>query len=390
VVDVDSPATAAPPALTTWESTWRYLFALTFGGLLWVSSLDRLDWEVGAVVIVDLLLGVAGIGLMPWRRRQPLAVALTVNLLGMFSVTASGAVIVITVSVATRRRWREIVPVVVVGLLSSAVFFLTRPDIDDSLGVTMLFSTFFAAAVIATGMYVGARRDLVGTLQERAERAEREQGMRVAQAQATERARIAREMHDVLAHRLSLVAMHAGALSYRRDLTDVEVSEAADVIRSNAHRALTDLREILGVLRAAEATGALDRPQPTLEDLPQLLEETREAGTKVRLRNDIGNLSAAPDTLGRSAYRMVQESLTNARKHAPDTTVDVALCGGPGGELRLEVRNPVRVGAQHSSTPGAGLGLVGLTERAELIGGHLEHATSDGEFVVRAWLPWPA
>ena len=188
---MDSPATAAPPALTTWESTWRYLFALTFGGLLWVSSLDRLDWEVGAVVIVDLLLGVAGIGLMPWRRRQPLAVALTVNLLGMFSVTASGAVIVITVSVATRRRWREIVPVVVVGLLSSAVFFLTRPDIDDSLGVTMLFSTFFAAAVIATGMYVGARRDLVGTLQERAERAEREQGMRVAQAQATERARIA-------------------------------------------------------------------------------------------------------------------------------------------------------------------------------------------------------
>ena len=388
---MDSPATAAPPALTTWESTWRYLFALTFGGLLWVSSLDRLDWEVGAVVIVDLLLGVAGIGLMPWRRRQPLAVALTVNLLGMFSVTASGAVIVITVSVATRRRWREIVPVVVVGLLSSAVFFLTRPDIDDSLGVTMLFSTFFAAAVIATGMYVGVRRDLVGTLQERAERAEREQGMRVAQAQATERARIAREMHDVLAHRLSLVAMHAGALSYRRDLTDVEVSEAADVIRSNAHRALTDLREILGACcgrrrQPARSTGHNRR----WRTCPSCWRRPGRPARRVRLRNDIGNLSAAPDTLGRSAYRMVQESLTNARKHAPDTTVDVALCGGPGGELRLEVRNPVRVGAQHSSTPGAGLGLVGLTERAELIGGHLEHATSDGEFVVRAWLPWPA
>ena len=87
---------------------------------------------------------------------------------------------------------------------------------------------------------------------------------------------------------------------------------------------------------------------------------------------------------------MVQEGLTNARKHAPDTAVDVLLSGGPGGELLLEVRNPIRVGAAASTTPGSGLGLVGLTERAELIGGRLEHTTSGAEFVVRAWLPWPA
>ena len=87
---------------------------------------------------------------------------------------------------------------------------------------------------------------------------------------------------------------------------------------------------------------------------------------------------------------MIQESLTNARKHAPDTTVDVLLSGHAGGQLVLEVRNPLRVGAGISATPGAGLGLIGLTERAELIGGRLEHETSDGDFVVRAWLPWPA
>jgi signal transduction histidine kinase len=230
----------------------------------------------------------------------------------------------------------------------------------------------------------------VATLHERAERAEREQGIRVAQAQTTERARIAREMHDVLAHRLSLVAMHAGALSYRRGLSEAEVAESADVIRSNAHRALTDLREILGVLRTPEADGPPDRPQPTLVDLPALVEEALSAGTQVRLHNRIGELAQAPDTVGRSAYRMIQESLTNARKHAPDTTVDVVLSGQPGGELLLEVRNPIRVGAAVSATPGAGLGLVGLSERAELVGGRLEHALSGGEFVVRAWLPWPA
>ena len=87
---------------------------------------------------------------------------------------------------------------------------------------------------------------------------------------------------------------------------------------------------------------------------------------------------------------MIQESLTNARKHAPDTAVDVTLSGRPGGQLVLEVRNPLRLGSAASATPGSGLGLLGLTERAELIGGRLEHVTSDGDFVVRAWLPWPA
>jgi signal transduction histidine kinase len=87
---------------------------------------------------------------------------------------------------------------------------------------------------------------------------------------------------------------------------------------------------------------------------------------------------------------MIQESLTNARKHAPDTAVDVTLSGRAGGQLRLEVRNPLRLGSAVSATPGSGLGLLGLTERAELIGGRLEHVRLDGDFVVRAWLPWPA
>ncbi len=380
-----------PPPLTRWQSTWRYLFAIVSGVGFWVGSFyDQYAGEFHALWAIDLLLGAVSVVLMRWRRRYPLAVALIVNVLGAFSTAGSGATTVITVSLATRRRWREILPVAAVVFVASLVYFEIHTGAFESSLASLLFTVVFVSAVTATGMYVGARRDLEATLRERADRAEREQGMRVAQAQTTERARIAREMHDVLAHRLSLVAMHAGALSYRRGLSETEVAEAADVIRSSAHRALADLREILGVMRTTEADGSPDRPQPTLVDLPWLVQETIAAGTQVRLDNRIGDLARAPDTIGRSAYRMIQESLTNARKHAPDTTVDVVLSGCRGGELLLEVRNPIRVGAGVSATPGSGLGLVGLTERAELIGGRLEHTMAGGEFVVRAWLPWPA
>jgi signal transduction histidine kinase len=382
----------APPApLTTRQSAWRYGLAVAIGLLIWVESVfNQYDGHLNTVLVLDLACGACGVVLMRWRRQFPLPVALAVNILGAFSTSASGAAALTAVSLATRRRWREIIPMAAVVFVASVVYYNVHPSVDDSpLGV-ILFSVFCTTAFTATGMYIGARRDLMATKQERAERASREERLRVAQGQATERARIAREMHDVLAHRLSLVAMHAGALSYRRGLTEAEVAESADVIRSNAHHALADLREILGVLRTPEDDVRPGRPQPTLVDLPALLEEAQRAGTNVRLRNDIGDLAMAPETVGRSAYRMIQESLTNARKHAPDTAVDVILEGRAGEELVLEVRNPLRVGAVPSVTPGSGLGLVGLTERAELIGGRLEHSVHDGDFVIRASLPWPA
>lgn len=386
---VDATEAAPPPPLTRWQSTWRYLFAVIAGAGFLVASLqNEYAGQVRKLWVLDLVLGVAGVVLMRWRRHRPLLIALIVNALGSFSTAASGAVIVTSVSLATRRRWHEIVPVAVVGFVSSVVFFEAHPGAEPSGLFALLFTVVFVSAVIAPGMYIGARRDLLATLQERADRAEREQGLRVTQARATERARIAREMHDALAHRLSLVALHAGALEYCRGLTDAEVAEAAAITRLSAHRALDDLHEILVVLRAVE-TGEPQRPQPTLVDLPSLIEESAGAGTRVRLNNQIV-LAEAPDTIGRSAYRMIQEGLTNARKHAPDTAVDVTLTGRPGERLVLEIRNPLRVGAGVSTTPGAGLGLLGLVERAELIGGRLEHASSGGDFVVRAWLPWPA
>jgi signal transduction histidine kinase len=380
-----------PDPLTRWQSTWRYLGALLIGGVIW-GTVVKYQWQdVRPLFWLELVVGPAAVALMRWRRAYPLHTALVLTVLGSVSALAAGPALVAVLSMATRRRWRWIVPVAVVNVAASVVFFGVQPNQTDGLPFTLLFTAIFTGAVIAIGMYIGARRELVTTLRERVERAEQEQGWRMAQARTTERARIAREMHDVLAHRLSLVAMHAGALSYRRGLTEREVADAADVIQSNAHQALIELREVLGVLREAEDDSVADRPQPTLSDVPALVESARDAGGHVRLHNGVGDLTTAPASIGRSAYRVIQESLTNARKHAPDTTVDVGLHGAPGGELLLEIRNPVRVGAAVGATPGAGLGLIGLTERAELSGGSLEHAlTENGEFVVRASLPWPA
>jgi signal transduction histidine kinase len=198
-------------------------------------------------------------------------------------------------------------------------------------------------------------------------------------------------MHDVLAHRLSLVAVHAGALAFRHDLTPTQTRETAGIIQANSQRALADLREILGLLRDTErGIDATDhRPQPTLGDLGALLDDERAAGARITLRADLDDLDALPASVGRSAYRIVQEGLTNARKHAPHTAVTVELTGRPGTGLDLAVRNCVPVAPRHRDDDRGGFGLVGLAERAAASHGRFEHGlTPDGEFLLQAWLPW--
>ena len=237
-------------------------------------------------------------------------------------------------------------------------------------------------------MYIGSRRELLARLRERAETTESEQAARLAQSRTAERARIAREMHDVLAHRISMVTMHAGALAYRDDLTPEQVRETAGIIQENSHQALTELRQVLGVLREDPGDADPERPQPSADDLHELLQEAREAGMNVV--SNLGPVEAIPVPMGRTAYRVVQEGLTNARKHAPDTLVTVALSGGPGDGLNISVRNPLRIGSP-LDVPDSGLGLVGLSERAALVGGRLSHGvTADHEFALTVWLPWPA
>lgn len=340
---------------------------------------------------IDIGLGLLSLVAYQFRRRQPFAVAFFTNAVGAMSGSAAGPGVMSLISLSTRRQWREMLPLAAVSIAVRAVYFQISPVKQDPWYVNLGFSVVGTVVCIAIGMYVGARRELLATLEDRADRAEREQAMRVREARTNERASIAREMHDVLAHRISLVAMHAGALAYRTDLSAGETKQTAEIIQSNAHRALGDLREILGLLRRGDHVDAVERPQPTLSDIVELIEEERNAGGHVRLFSTVDPLTSVPDTIGRSAYRMVQESLTNARKHAPDTTVEVYLSGDPGEALKIEVRNPLRTGSVQPSTPGAGLGLIGLAERAALSGGRLEHElTTRGDFVLRAWLPWPS
>ena len=195
-------------------------------------------------------------------------------------------------------------------------------------------------------------------------------------------------MHDVLAHRMSLVALHAGALAYRTDLSGAETRTAAAIIQANSQGALADLREILGLLR--DTGGEADaRPQPTLGDLDALLETERASGAHITLLSDLEDLSAPPVTVGRSAYRIVEEGLTNARKHARHGAGTVELTGRPGLGLDLCVRNPVRVGARHPGDGATGYGLIGLAERAAASHGRFSSGqTPEGDFLLRAWLPW--
>jgi signal transduction histidine kinase len=244
------------------------------------------------------------------------------------------------------------------------------------------------AVLVVSGMLIRSRRQLVRSLQDRARQAEEGQRLRVEEARHLERERLAREMHDVLAHRISLLAVHAGALEFRPGAS-AEEARAAGVIRQCAYEAMEDLREVIGVLREEPGAADPERPQPTLTDLPGLIEQSRLAGATVTLDDRNGELPAVPARIGRHAYRIVQEGLTNARKHAAATHVRVTVAGAPGAELTIEVANPLPLTGADAQLPGGGTGLIGLRERVGLVGGRLEHGcTPDGVFRLRAWLPW--
>jgi signal transduction histidine kinase len=362
------------------------------GGLLWLPTTADAQWHSARGLFwLDLALGLASVPAVPFRRRWPVTLTVAPAAATAFSAAAIGAWIVCQASLATRRRWREIVPTAALSVLTGQVYLAAEPDPTQTWYVNLLLCVLAVAVIVAVGMYVGARRDLLASLRDRVDRVEREQALQVATARASERTRIAREMHDVLAHRMSLIALHAGALAYRTDLTPAETRGTAGIIQVNSQRALADLREILGLLRDTEhgSQGTGHRPQPTLADLRTLLDDERSAGAHITLRSDLPDVDALPASTGRSAYRIVQEGLTNARKHAPNAAVTVELTGRPGDGLDLAVRNPVGVGACSPGADGSGFGLIGLAERAAASHGRLAHGlTPDGDFVVRAWLPW--
>ncbi|NYI76123.1 sensor histidine kinase [Nocardioides panzhihuensis] len=375
------------PRLSLWGHVWRYLAALGISALGLTSSVGGWpDWRFG----LDLGLGLISLVLVFWRRRWPVTITTIVTIASAFSILAAGASALALVSLATRRRWREIIPVSLLSFAAGMFWFgvmdSSTPSIGPSAfamwGLNIGLSVVIIAAMVAWGMYIGSRRELIAALRLRAETAEAEQALRVAQARETERRRIAREMHDVLAHRISHIAMQAGALAYREDLSGDQLRTEVSTIRDGAHRALEDLRTVLGVLRG-NGEDPETAPQPTYADLGRLVEETRAGGMNITMEDDVDG--SPPEAVGRSIYRVVQEGITNARKHAPGAALKVSLRGSEEHGIDVLLRN--RLGFD-SNTPGSGLGLIGLTERVDLAGGRLTHRTEKDVFILEAWLPW--
>jgi signal transduction histidine kinase len=353
-----------------------YLIAFAIGA---VAIADTWTQHRAWVLVAELAVGLAALASLRWRRSHPAAVALATAAASIVLIALSGAQLLATFNAAIRARGRDLAIVAGLSIVSCFTIPLLYPG-DTGYWVGVGIGLLCNAVVIGWGLFVRARRELVRSLRERADRAGDE-------ARTAERRRIAREMHDVLAHRLSLLSVHAGALEFHPDAPAEEVAAAAGVIRQSARAALDELRGVIGVLREQDGEDMTAQPQPTLADLLALVEESRAAGMRLTSQIELGDASA-PATVGRTAYRIAQEGLTNARKHAPAAAVTLTVRAGDG-DVQVEVRSlaPVAVAAE-SALPGAGTGLIGLAERVSLAGGELEHGVdADGAFVLRARLP---
>ena len=349
--------------------------------------------------VLDSVLGVPACLLVWWRRRWPLLVGFLAVGLSVISAGAGGAAIVGLLTVAVHCQPRRTLQLAALSVFSGAVSAAIYTHSRFNYG-NFAFWIVVTIAVVGFGSFVRARRELLLSLRDRARRAEDQQHLRVREAQLAERARIAREMHDVLAHRISLLSVHAGALEFNPGASPEEIARAAGVIRVSARAAQEELREVIGVLRAGSQLDDVEPPQPTIVDLATLVEESRAAGMDVSFKDSLEAPSLSP-ILGRTVYRVVQEALTNARKHAPGQVVTINLGGDRGSGVLVEVVNRPWVGqaeaagAGDAQEPGdaghvgSGTGLVGLTERVTLVGGHLvSEQLAGGGFRLQVTLPW--
>ncbi|GAA4418963.1 histidine kinase [Georgenia halophila] len=335
-----------------------------------------------------------------WRRRFPVALGVVAVAVAAFSNTATGAVLVAFFNLAVHRGWRWSVPMVPAALLLGAPYVWEY--FPGYLGLPLVWMLLIGATLslsVAAGLAVRARRQVVLALREQTDAVRRESELRLEKAREAERDGLAREMHDVLAHRISLLAVHAGALEFRAEQsaagkadppTPEELQESAGVVRRNAHVALEELRGVLHVLRAAEPDHEPTAPpQPGLDQVADLVEEVTASGQRVELTLDVAGI---PDAVGRTVYRVVQEGMTNARKHAPGAGVRVSVRTDEGCVV-VAVTNPVPVGVTEGELAGARVGLHGLAERVRIHRdgartGTLEHGLRDGVFRLEARIPW--
>jgi signal transduction histidine kinase len=351
----------------------------------------KTPWAPLPLVVVAVA-GVAGSLALLARRRWPVPVAAV----GAAAHVLSGnpGPLLAGLFTATERSPRRLLPL----LAAIGVAGFVGPEwVDDLHGGDVVSAALLTAVVMAFGGYVATRRDLIESLRDRAARVDAERRMRDDQARIGERTRIAREMHDVIAHKVALISLHAGALEVGARGEPDKVEQEAALIRSTAHEALEELRSILGLLRSGDggdpagagATAGSGGPAAdaasAADHLERLVESWRAAGVTVTLTDDVG---AMPAPTARAVHRLVQEGLTNAHKHAPGSGVDVSVSGGRGHDVVVAVTNPT-VAPDEPAPPGAGVGLIGLDERLRTVGGTLSSGVdATGVWRLEGRLPW--
>ncbi|NED12306.1 histidine kinase [Streptomyces sp. SID9124] len=328
-----------------------------------------------------------------WRRTRPLPV---LALMAPFSLVNvwTGAVIqasllqeIVVFNIAVRLPMRTLAWS---GALLAAPLVIASGRFPQDWGRLVLPHVWVFAIAALAGILVRTRKEFTEALVDRADRLERERDQQARLAAAAERTRIAREMHDIIGHNLSVITSLADGGSYAAARSPERAAQALDAIGTTSRQALAELRRLLGVLRD-QPEGADRTPQPTLDDIDALLEGVRRAGLPVRLEVR-GTPPAQPPSAGRqlTAYRVVQESLTNTLKHAgasPSLRAEVTLTYRPGTLEALITDNGTS--RPDGPTPGPiGQGITGMRARASLYDGTLEAGPSaEGGWRVRLRLP---
>ncbi|MGA0568922.1 sensor histidine kinase [Rathayibacter sp. KR2-224] len=389
-------AQRAPASIVLWT-----LVVLGAAAVLTVSSSLSSSAFGVPVAIALLLAGIQAAAMVLGLLNPPIAAALSVlGVFGFALVTPPGGPwpVMVTSMIAhvtvvllvTRTQWLTGLTAVLVGVLGATIIAFTSPVPEPVQGAATADLIVFAS-VSAIAWLVGL---LVGRWNAARAQLRRERAVSAAELarrqEAEERTRLARELHDVVAHGMSAIQVQASSAKYRLPSLPVDVVEEFDSIASLARESMGEMRALLRVLRNEDAPGEVV-PQPTASDVPQLIRSASRAGSRVELSNGLSQevVFALDPVVSLTVYRVVQEALSNVARHATGADTLVTL-EHTGRNLNVEVRNsaPAVRAAAAGATDAGGQGIRGMRERVELHGGTLQALpTDDGGFVVRAAIP---
>ena len=373
-------------SVRTWARPPRADVLLAAGFL--AASLAQVALAPIASPAVSVLVAVLSTLPVAWRRTHPAAAGIVGS--AAWLVPTSGGYLLLGYVISVLLfyslgaydplRWR-VLAVCGFGVAVTVTVTLLGPDVwQAAIGAALA-----VAAPTLAGVLVAQHRAQNARLRELTAELVRERAAAERAAAAEERTRIARELHDVIGHEITVIALQADAAAAALARAPERAAVPVDRIRGAAARTLTEMRRVVGLLRDPDDVEEELRPQPGLADLAELVQQARAGGAEVDLMLDPPQ-PPPPPSLQLTVFRIVQEALTNARRHAPGSAVVVRVDGG-GRDLCVEVRDR---GGRAVRAPGGGHGLIGMRERVRMHGGSLHTDPTDDGFVVRARLPLAA